>query len=231
MAEIMEFLREFNIYSVVIRIVCAFLLGGAIGFERERNGHAAGFRTHILVCIGAAMVVLTGFFSVEVLRFSSDPLRMAAQVVSGIGFIGAGTIMVTHAHNVRGLTTAAGLWSTAAIGLATGAGFYEGALICTLIMIIVMSRFKSFDKLISAGKSSFTVYFEINGLDNTNEVLENLKGNGISLRNIDVKAPKSSASGNIGIEATVPCKKGDTEQELIDKICAVDTVVFAVITD
>ena len=138
-SQILDFLRECNLTTTILRILLSMVLGGAIGLQREKNGHAAGFRTHILVCMGAAMTVLTGVFAVQVLHFSGDPLRIAAQVVSGIGFIGAGTILITQKSHVRGLTTAAGLWATASVGLAVGIGFYEAAILCTAIILIVIA--------------------------------------------------------------------------------------------
>ena len=131
----MEWLREFNFWTILIRLFTAALLGGVIGLERGRQRRAAGLRTHILVCVGAALTAMVGFFARDMLGISnSDPLRVSAQVISGIGFLGVGTILVTGRSQVRGLTTAAGLWSTAAVGLAIGIGFYEAAIICTLLL-------------------------------------------------------------------------------------------------
>lgn len=121
---------------VVIRLCLAAFLGGAIGYERERHGRAAGLRTHILVCVGSALIMLTAEHLVTVYqgRVSIDPGRFAAQVVSGIGFLGAGTILQFRA-SVRGLTTAAGLWAAAGIGLAAGSGFYLGGLVATALVL------------------------------------------------------------------------------------------------
>jgi len=125
--------------DVVLRLALATLLSGLIGFERERHGRAAGLRTHILVCVGSTLVMLTSLHLLEVLagRTDVDPGRIAAQVVSGIGFLGAGTIIRSRA-SVRGLTTAASLWAVAGLGLAVGCGFYVGALAATLIMLTVL---------------------------------------------------------------------------------------------
>lgn len=125
--------------DVVLRLLLITAIAGAIGYERERRGREAGLRTHILVGLGSCLVMLTGLYLMESLagRAELDPSRMAAQVVSGIGFLGAGTIL--HARgSIRGLTTAAGLWAVGGIGLAVGAGFLVGAVITGVIVIIVL---------------------------------------------------------------------------------------------
>lgn len=125
--------------DVGLRLLVAALLSGLIGYERERKGRAAGLRTHILVGIGSALIMLTGLHLFEVFegRAELDPTRLGAQVVSGIGFLGAGTIFRAKA-SIRGLTTAASLWTVAGVGLAAGSGFYAGAIITTGIVLIVL---------------------------------------------------------------------------------------------
>ena len=135
--EIMTYLRDVNLISIALRLLLSMFLGGAIGFERGRRGRAAGFRTHIIVCLGATMATMTGQYIIEIIGLAGDPARLGAQVISGIGFLGVGTILVTGKSHVRGLTTAAGLWSTATVGLAIGIGFYEAAILCTLLLCFV----------------------------------------------------------------------------------------------
>ena len=121
------YLEEFNVLSVTVRILLATLCGGVLGIERGKANQAAGMRTHILVCLGATLIMLTGEYMFH--KFSTgDPARLGAQVVSGIGFLGAGSIIVEGRTKVRGLTTAAGLWTAACIGLAVGIGFYTGGI-------------------------------------------------------------------------------------------------------
>ncbi len=122
---------------MLLRLLVAALLGGGMGFERMRKMRAAGLRTYILVCVGSAMAMITGWYIANITGYS-DPARVGAQVISGIGFIGAGTIMMTGYHRVRGLTTAAGLWATASMGLAVGTGFYIGAVGMFVIMLVAM---------------------------------------------------------------------------------------------
>ena len=127
-------LLEPNLMSTIIRTLLALLCGGIIGYERGTHGSAAGLRTHILVCLGAMIAMSTGVFTA--LHFSGDASRIGAQVVSGIGFLGAGTIIVNRGR-IKGLTTAAGLWASACIGLALGTGFYEAAIIGTIAVFFV----------------------------------------------------------------------------------------------
>jgi putative Mg2+ transporter-C (MgtC) family protein len=122
--------------DIIIRLTVAAILGGLIGIEREGTHHAAGLRTHILVCLGAAGITALSFALIED-GYTTDISRLGAQVVSGIGFLGAGCIMVNN-NKVKGLTTAAGLWTTACVGLATGLGYYIISATITLLVILAM---------------------------------------------------------------------------------------------
>ncbi len=155
----MEYLRELNLVSVIFRIALAILIGGALGIERERKNQAAGFRTYILVCLGATMVMMTNQYVYQVFAIG-DPVRMGAQVVSGIGFLGAGTIIVTGKNKIKGVTTAACLWAAACSGLAIGIGFYEGAILCGLVIMIIMSVFQAFDVWARKKSKFIDVYVE-----------------------------------------------------------------------
>ena len=129
---------EINLLSVSLRLILALLFGGIIGLERGSNRHPAGFRTHILVCVGAALAMMTNQFILQ--QFDTgDPARLGAQVITGVGFLGVGTILVTGRHKIKGLTTAAGLWASACLGLAIGIGFYSGAIVAALIIFISLT--------------------------------------------------------------------------------------------
>lgn len=144
MSTLIDSLRAFNAYTVILRLTLSAILGGLIGIEREQKRRPAGFRTHIITCVGSALTMLTSQYLISV-GYNTDIGRMGAQVIVGIGFIGAGTIVVTRNRKVRGLTTAAGFWASAVIGLATGSGYYEGAVIGTALILIselVLSKFE-----------------------------------------------------------------------------------------
>lgn len=131
--------NEQQIVTGIVRIILAALLGGLIGFERGRKHRPAGARTHMLVCVASALVMITN----EQLIYaygSGDPTRMGAQVISGIGFLGAGMILTDRQNRIRGLTTAAGLWASACIGLAVGGGFYIGAIATCILVLMIFTR-------------------------------------------------------------------------------------------
>ena len=133
--------RSITFGTTLLRLLLAFLCGTAIGFERSYKNRPAGFRTHILVCIGAAAASMTGIYLYLNLGLPTDVSRLGAQVVSGLGFLGAGTIIVTRNRSVKGLTTAAGLWTSGIIGLGIGAGFYEGGLVATVMVLVTETLF------------------------------------------------------------------------------------------
>lgn len=191
-----ELLQDFNIWSVLLRIFLATVFGGIIGFEREKHGRAAGLRTHILICVGSALTSLVGLFAVSVLGNTGDAFRISAQVVSGIGFLGVGMIMVRNRTVITGLTTAAGLWATAIIGIAVGYGFYSGALATTVICVISVGVFGIFE---SKGKSTTVFYIEVSQTDKTTQVVKELRKAVDNDIIVDVVAPKSTASGHVGL--------------------------------
>jgi putative Mg2+ transporter-C (MgtC) family protein len=141
-------------WEIIIKLVLAMVFGGVIGLEREIGNRPAGFRTHTLVCMGAVLVMMTSEFLLEVSSLAlPDPARLGAQVISGIGFLGAGTIL-KDGSRVRGLTTAASLWVVACIGLAIGAGFYWGALSATLLSYVTLVLLKKFEGYVPGLKDS-----------------------------------------------------------------------------
>lgn len=136
MLSIFDPVRGMGLGPVLLRMVFAFIAGMIVGLERSYQNKPAGFRTHILVCLGACIASMTGLYLYTVLKVPADPSRIGTQVITGLGFIGAGTIVVTHKRQVSGLTTAAGMWTCGIIGLAIGAGFFEGAIIaCVLVLM------------------------------------------------------------------------------------------------
>ncbi len=228
MLKIFEYLREFNLVSVAVRIVLATVIGGLIGFERGRQGRAAGMRTHILVCLGSSLTVMIGIFSSTVLGFTGDPLRIAAQVISGIGFLGVGTILIKGRFQITGLTTAAGLWATAAIGLALGAGFFEGALIAFFCAFFTVTIFHKLEYRFNRWNSRFGIYAEINSDRRVKDIINYIKEN-YNAVDVQVTPPRSSRSENVGIEAIIICDNNKLRiSEVADDIEKLDYVLFAI---
>ena len=217
-----------TVWTVFLRLVLVTLCSGAIGFERGYRGRAAGLRTHILVGLGAAATVLTGVYAVDNLNYDADPLRVAAQVISGIGFLGAGTILVRGKTTVTGLTTAAGLWMTAAIGIAIGIGFYSVGLICTPIAMIAFGLLTKFERSGKYARSSMKVYVESTDVYRINSLIEILTDEEHGLREIEITPSRSGLQNHIGIEATVLLKKKADKKEKLRKIAEVDTVLCAI---
>lgn len=141
---VIDYLRDLNLASIFIRSLLSMICGGAIGVERGRAHQAAGMRTYMLVCMGAAMVMMTGQYMYIYFQ-TGDPARLGAQVISGIGFLGAGSIIISGKTKIRGLTTAAGLWTSACIGLSLGIGFYEAGILIASAVFLIMSRLKQLE--------------------------------------------------------------------------------------
>lgn len=186
MLPIFDALRDITPDSVPLRMFLAVLCGGAIGMERTYKRRAAGFRTHILICLGAAMTTLTSQFLYLNLHYYTDMARLGAQVVSGVGFIGAGCIIVTRRNRVKGLTTAAGLWAAAIIGLALGAGFYEGGLITTVIIILSEFFLSKLEYRLLSSAPEINLYMEYNGRPCLESVLKFCREKSMKLLDIEI---------------------------------------------
>ena len=228
MQQILDFLAEFNVWTVIIRTALAIIMGGVIGLERGKQGRAAGMRTHILVCLGAALTAMIGFYLYYGLGVSTDPMRISAQVISGIGFLGVGTIMLKGRFQVVGLTTAAGLWVTAAMGLSLGAGFYEGAVIAFLISVFTVMVLNKIERFINNHRSFFGVYIEIDTDADIKDCLHYLKEK-YGAYDVQVTVPRSGVTGNVGVEVSVMVdrKSGRNLASVIKELEEIEYVIFA----
>lgn len=179
--------ENMDIFLVAIRLFLAAFLGAIIGVEREMKKRAAGFRTHIIVSVGACLIMLIGVDAIGEISSDKarDVARMAGQVVSGIGFLGAGTILQKK-DGVSGLTTAATLWLSAAIGLAVGIGYYESAIIATVICLITLVSLKGFSDFINKRTTqSYILTFDTNNFEQ-DSFLDITKKEGVEVRKLDV---------------------------------------------
>ena len=189
------------VWVTLIRLGLALVCGAIIGLEREHKRRPAGFRTHMLVCIGAALAMLIsqylsmmeGFYWAELLGVTNrtDVARLGAQVINGIGFLGAGTIIVTGRQEVKGLTTAAGLWASACMGLAIGAGFVEGALLgCAMIGLTIIA-FGRVERLITSRARNVHVYVEFDHVDDVGRIIASLKEKEIRIFDVEIHKTKN----------------------------------------
>lgn len=177
-------LREITFLSVCVRIVAALIVGGILGLEREKKNRAAGLRTYMLVCVGACLIMLTNQYIYQTTG-SGDPMRLGAQVVSGIGFLGAGTIIVTKRNQIKGLTTAAGLWSSAAVGLSLGVGFYEAAVAAGAAIYFVMTVLRHWDVRMHKRSKYMDLYMEVSTGVGLAHVLRQIRALELEVYSID----------------------------------------------
>ncbi|NLK28490.1 MAG: MgtC/SapB family protein [Clostridiales bacterium] len=194
----LEQLLQNDIVISLIKLHLALLCGGILGIERGRKKRPAGFRTYMLVCLGSALVMMTNeYISIE--YGTGDPARMGAQVISGIGFLGAGTIIVTGHNRVKGLTTAAGLWAAACIGLSIGIGYYEVAIISCIMIFIVMSLLHSLDERVTAATKVLDIFVEFERLPNMGDFINDLRE--LEIRISDLEIVRSKAVEDVGVAA------------------------------
>jgi len=178
--------------TIIIRLFIAFLLSGIIGFEREWNNHSAGFRTHILVGVGACLMMLLSIFGfIEFIeRYDNvrfDPARIPSYVISGIGFLGAGTIIV-YGGTIRGLTTAASIWAVAGIGLVVGAGMYGPALVTTLIILLSLVVLNNFEKLLPSQRKYTLLEIVVQQDVKVHQLVEVAEATNISITGVEISS-------------------------------------------
>ena len=224
MEKIGQILSEFNELSITLRLFLALVMGGLIGMERGRHGRAAGMRTHILVCVGSCMTALVGIFIMERINPGENVTRIAAQVISGIGFLGAGTIMIRNQSVITGLTTAAGVWCTATIGIALGYGFYWGAVIATVIALITATLLT---RLETGKKAILRLYLELEKAGEVTATIEKIKKRYPSLKHPEISTPKSGIPNAVGLSVTLVLNDKDKDA-CLSALADMDNVLFAV---
>lgn len=186
MLETLDFLRGINFLSVVVRLMLAVICGGVIGIERAYKRRPAGFRTHILICLGAAMTTLTSQYLSIYMSYTTDISRLGAHVIAGIGFIGAGTIIVTKRQRVKGLTTAAGLWTAAIIGLVLGSGYFEAGILATVLIMAAELLFSKIEYRILHNTREINLFIEYNRKNTLEKILAYCAQNNLKVLDIEV---------------------------------------------
>ena len=207
MLESLDFLRELNMCSVMLRLTLAMFFGGLIGLERGRKRRPAGFRTYMLVCLGAALTMLLSQYEYHMINTAwsalaeeigvrTDVARFGAQVINGIGFLGAGTIIVTGRQEVKGLTTAAGLWASACMGLAIGAGFYECVVLAFLLIFLSIRFLPYLENFIIENARNMNIYVEFESLDDVGTIIGRIKAQGGQIYEVDIDHGREEKSRN-----------------------------------
>ncbi len=236
--EVLTYLREFNFVSVLVRLVLALAVGGIIGVERVRKHRPAGLRTHMLVCIGAALAMILSQYTYimmdtswielsERLNIQTDVTRFAAQVINGIGFLGVGTILISgRFHQVKGLTTAAGLWVSAIMGIVIGAGFYECVMVSFVLFIITTRWLPSIEGLLIRRSRDMMVYIEFRDMKNIHEILNGVKNCGVQIKSVEVEhgTDQINELPNLVLSLRLPLKV--SHEEVISDITNTGAVRF-----
>ena len=215
------------ILNSALKLLLASLLSGFIGFEREHSHRPAGFRTHILVAVGSALVMMTSVYIFDTYRglTNMDPARLGAQVISGIGFLGAGTIL-REGFSVKGLTTAASLWAVSCIGLAVGIGFYEGAIVATFVIYITLNVLKKF---IIKGSTGKTLYIETEDATKTSSLVGAIvKKNSGNLHSIEIlysdEGAKIKRRETVVLKALIFTRTESALETIVDEVRDIDGV-------
>ena len=218
-------LREVTYLSVIIRIVAAFLLGGILGWEREMKNRAAGLRTYMLVCVGSCVIMLTNQYIYQVFGVG-DPVRMGAQVVSGIGFLGAGTIVVTRRNQIKGLTTAAGLWTAAAAGLALGIGVYEAAIVGALLIIVILTLMHGLDSRIRRRVLQMELYVEVDSKVSIGFVAKEIRKLGAKIEGIQIDRDYTFDGGIRALVLSIRTPKKAKHEELLAQLQEIEGIIY-----
>lgn len=179
-----EIVREISLFEILFRTLLSVLLGGLIGFERGMKNKAAGLRTYLLVTLGASIIMMSNQYIYQVFK-SGDPVRMGAQVISGIGFLGAGSIIITAKQQIKGLTSAASLWASGAIGLAIGIGAYEIAVIGTITLYFIVEVVHRLDVIIDNRKKTYSIYLEISKTLEFEDFFKSMQKRAIEIKSME----------------------------------------------
>lgn len=223
MLPIFDSFRDTSTAGVIMRMLLSCLLGTIIGLERSSKNRTAGFRTHILVCLGAAIAATTGLYLYLEMKLPTDVSRLSGQVIAGLGFIGAGAIIVTKKMSIKGLTTAAGLWTTGIIGLAIGSGYYEGGIIGTVLVLIIQTLLAKFGEKMIVHNPQYKVDLRYRKKHALDEVLRFCKDNHLAIVNLHI----NSRDLETGYEAVIEVRGKMQAEELAAQISGMEGVISA----
>lgn len=218
-------LRELTQLAVILRILAAFVCGGVLGLERGLKNRPAGLRTYMLVCVGSCVIMMTNQFVWQTTG-TGDPVRLGAQVVSGIGFLGAGTIIKTHHNQIKGLTTAAGLWSCAAVGLALGIGFYEAAVFAGFAVFFVLTGLHRLDDKMHSSTKVIEIYVELGDNTSIGYFIRGVRKLELEIGNIQLEQDGALDEDVRAIVATLKSDKRLSHQDVMSDIRKIKGVKY-----
>lgn len=235
MPDTLGMLRQFNLLSVVLRLLLAILFGGMLGIDRAKKGRAAGFRTYMFVCLGAALAMLLSQYETAMLDgpwagiaqevgIRTDVSRFGAQVINGIGFLGAGTILVTGRQEVKGLTTAAGLWASACMGLAIGAGFYECVVLAFVLIFLCICVLPQIDTIIVSRARNMNVYVEFTSLDDVGAIINCIKAQDVHIYEVELSRGRADHSERPGAVFSLRLNHRRHHEQVLAAIAGLETV-------
>ena len=231
-----EYLRQLNFASMALRIVLAVIVGGLLGLERERKSSPAGFRTYMIVAIGSTMAIMLSQYldimlstkwlaQAQAVGAVHDVSRFGAQVINGVGFLGAGTIILTGRKRVKGLTTAAGLWASACLGLAIGAGFYECVGICVVLILICMYAFPALESRMILRSRYMNILAELDSFDHFGAVLATLRELGVTVYDVDLTKQPEDSRAALGVHLSVYLPKEINHTLLLARLSMLGGIV------
>ena len=235
MIEAFDYMRQLNMPSIILRLSLAMLCGGMIGIDRAKKRRAAGFRTYMLVCLGAALgVVLSQYLHVMLTSvWSADPLlakrtmdvsRIGEKVIGGVGFLGTGTIIITGKQEVKGLTTAAGLWASASLGIAIGAGCYECVIVAFALILLCFRLLPKLENYLVENGRYINIFVEFTSVENLAEIINCVKAQDLKIFDIDFDRGTESHSGYPSAVFSTYMNRKMPHTQLIAAISGLDSV-------
>ncbi len=224
--ELYMMLYDLNFLSALVRLLLAMLLGGILGYGREKKHLPAGFRTYMVVCLGSALAMMVGIYVTDITG-AADASRIGAQVVSGISFLGAGTILVTRQNQVKGLTTAAGLWAVACIGLALGAGFYSGALICFAALWVSIQILRFVDRRLQTHSKTMAVYIEFTTIADLSAFMTFAGSNNCTISNLEMtRSNPTDRDASVSATMVLHFSEATSYAQVVETYGALDGIVM-----
>lgn len=221
----MSWLSDFNTLSIILRLLLATFMGGTIGYERSTHGQPAGIRTFSLVCMGAALVIIVDEYLVDSYH-TGDPARLAAQVISGIGFLGAGSILVTGRNYIRGLTTAASLWATACLGISVGSGYFQGSIAAFLMLVFVMTVMTKVSHRIDENLPVIKLYLEVDKNEGLSELNDFVKKNDYTIVSIEKQKKATLLAKDIVLMVSIDLKKRSNHTDILAQLNSLETIHY-----